>query len=85
MSEQPQFPPVIYIRGRKFFARSRLEHYKQSLLAAAMQVEAPPYAPPAVETFVAFREGCAELGRSTRTGDRYRLAARASVTESAAA
>lgn len=79
----PAFPPVVEINARKFFARSQLEFFKKTLVAAAMGSPLPTYEQPSVETFVPFRAGCQELGVSTRTGDRRRQAARA--TEPAAA
>lgn len=66
MSEIP-FPAPINLNGRNFYQRSRVEHYKQSLIAQALGHPLPEYVPPTVEEFVPSKGVTKELGCSLRT------------------
>ncbi len=67
MSPVAEFPPTLELNGRKFCARSQLEHLKQTLIAQAMGATPPEYAAPAVEEFVPLAQVAKELGVSRRT------------------
>lgn len=67
MSNKIPFLPPINLNGRNFYQRSRVEHYKLSLIAEALGHPLPDYVPPAVEEFVPSKGVTKELGCSLRT------------------
>ncbi len=68
MSNEPDFPLPIRMRGRLFWRRSELEHYKRKLMAAAVGGDAdlqPSH--DQIETFVPAEQVAREFGFGRRT------------------
>lgn len=63
----PEFPPTFEMGGRKFCARSMVEHHKRTIVALAMSAAPPEYEEPDVEEFVPVTQVAKELGVSRRT------------------
>jgi hypothetical protein len=68
MTNEPDFPLPIRMRGRLFWRRSELETYKRKLLAFASGATAPsePFADQ-IETFVPAEQVAREFGFGRRT------------------
>jgi hypothetical protein len=84
MTSEPNFPLPIRMRGRLFWRRSELEHYKRKLMAAALggAVAELHSAPDQIETFVPAEQVAREFGFGRRTLGR-RIAGRNPMVEAA--
>lgn len=68
MSNEPDFPPPIRMRGRLFWRRSELEHYKRKIMAAAVGGDAELHpSQEQIETFVPAEQVAREFGIGRRT------------------
>jgi hypothetical protein len=83
--EPPQFPPVIFFKGRGYVLRSRLDQYKAEVQAFALGVNPPEPKIVEPDPFVPLKQLCAELGVGRRTIGRRIKDAEASVSEPVAA
>lgn len=68
MSNLPEFPTPIRLRGRLFFRRRDLEAYKRALLVAHGLVKPDePFREPEIEELVNAEQASKELGFGRRT------------------
>ncbi|MDI9846564.1 hypothetical protein QM467_00670 [Rhodoblastus sp. 17X3] len=82
MTNEPEFPLPIRMRGRLFWRRSELELYKRRLMAAALGGTVPEIVPDQIETFVPAEQVAREFGFGRRTLGR-RIAGRNSMVAAA--
>jgi hypothetical protein len=80
MSNEPDFPLPIRMRGRLFWRRSELERYKRKLMAAAVggAIAELDSAHDQIETFVPAEQVAREFGFGRRTLGR-RIAERSNM------
>ncbi|MGO8739257.1 hypothetical protein [Rhodoblastus sp.] len=67
MSNEPNFPLPIRMRGRLFWRRTELELYKHKLMAAALGATIPETISDRIETFVPADQVAREFGFGRRT------------------
>lgn len=68
MTSELEFPLPIRMRGRLFWRRSELEHYKRKLMAAAVGGAVSEHSPAdQIETFVPAEQVAREFGFGRRT------------------
>lgn len=67
MSNEPNFPRPIRMRGRLFWRRSELENYKRRLVAAATGAEPQEPNSDQIEIFVPSDQVAREFGFGRRT------------------
>ncbi|WP_294532614.1 hypothetical protein [uncultured Rhodoblastus sp.] len=67
MTNEPDFPLPIRMRGRLFWRRSELELYKRQLIAAVGGVADPQSLSDQIETFVPAEQVAREFGFGRRT------------------
>jgi hypothetical protein len=84
MSNEPEFPTPIRMKGRLYWRRNEIESYKRNLIAYATGAPIPdpePLAAGTIETFVTSEQVSTEFGFGRRTLGR-RIAGRP-ITEAA--